>query len=260
MVQQGRRRHNHPIDALQPVLMRFIAFCWTTAGVEQTFASWRQVVPSNRTCQDDTVNDDLMVMCECNCHAKDAIISKAQHEWANVYGSARSSSRMPRIDKGLTRPINKKVMTESRWIQHRRREVRRRLLEASTSSSTSAHQRINARAQKLAQRAWSGTFEKEEAFQRQKRQYNFVEAMVRNHALPEETTDDHRSLAIREIEGDIEKRKKYNSARLNVQRQKPQDAVQLGPSLASRTVSRNHKMCARHKSRSQRTFGQQNAC
>ena len=129
----------------------------------------------------------------------------------------------------MQRPIKKSVLTESKWIQGRRREVCRHLQEASTSTSATAatRERLTKRALRLAKRGWSNQFDKEEALQDKKRQRGFVEAMVRNHALPEEITNDHCAVAIKENENHTMNRKRYDAAREIRQKEKPRNMVQL---------------------------------
>ena len=86
-------RHTHTVDAILPVLQRYVAFCGTTtSGVEQEFGVLKQVMGEHRTNQ---TQHREMIELKLRHDVKETdlerLIPKAQKVWKETYGVTRHS-------------------------------------------------------------------------------------------------------------------------------------------------------------------------
>lgn len=101
----ARRKRRHPVSVLLPALLRFGAYMFTTAGVEQGFSRFKEAINDHRGClAEDGINNDLMLVLDIDDSQTDELCKLAQLEWAAVYGDARTAHRAPRLDSGKPRP------------------------------------------------------------------------------------------------------------------------------------------------------------
>ena len=97
-------RVNHPVDALSPVLVRYVAWNgMTSSGVEQTFTKQQRTML--QACRDHMLdeheNDELFLLDVTDCN-KAALITPAQDIWACYDGIPRATTG-PRLSKGTQR-------------------------------------------------------------------------------------------------------------------------------------------------------------
>ena len=166
MSETPRKRLAHPVTALLPALQRFVGIIWTTAGVEQSFAAWVLLFPDARLASGDSlINDELVLALDADTSKDAMVIDGAKHEWADLYGTARATTRASRLDLGKPGPKQAKSdnawITEKAWIQNRREEVNE-LVNASDLAVAVPACPIASRAGNIAKRAWTEAHGKEE--------------------------------------------------------------------------------------------------
>ena len=100
---QHRLKQTHPVDALIPVLQRYLAWNgMTSSGVEQTFTKQqRNLLPSRDHMLDEHEADELFLL-DITDDNKDHLIKAAHHKWKLYYGIPRETIST-RIDKGMKR-------------------------------------------------------------------------------------------------------------------------------------------------------------
>jgi hypothetical protein len=197
----GRRRRTCSAIALLPALQRYLGYGFCTAGVEQGFAVQKSLQGDHRLdCSESIVNDDIFLTSDVDPTKDDEIIRLAQVEWATVYGSERSTPRLPRRDTGRhRRRLERQGTSETAWNRERRRLVgklaARTLLSIKRRKTADISAEAKA-AERLAGDMWTAEHDKEIDFQRRKQRNNFMRAAEAGLVLQDEiSARDKRELA-----------------------------------------------------------------
>lgn len=126
-IKEAQRRSNtqqlHPVTALQPVVLRYLAWGASTSGVEQGFGKQHHALGGLGTVRSEQLLNDHQDVVASHTDKKDdeELVSQARAEWVAVYGEARTSGtayRAARMDTGKKR--NCKNMSMARWVVARR--------------------------------------------------------------------------------------------------------------------------------------------
>jgi hypothetical protein len=202
-----RRAATYPVKALLPALMRFAAYQWTTAGVEQSFSKGKLVAGEHRGCRNEgTINDELVITSDHGCWDEAEIIKGAKREWAEVYGDARTLQRADRMDRGLKRKRKITLSSLSNWVAKRRKAV-------GSAKPSAEGQRIANAAAHEASRDWSGRHDIELGFQADKELTNMVRALEDGCMLPSEVTRELKLVFSEHKRTKKQKRDAYNRAK-----------------------------------------------
>ena len=109
------------VDALQPVVLRYLAWGASTSGVEQGFGKQQHTLGGLGTDRcEQLLNDHQDVVASNPGKQNDQeLVSLARAEWAAVYGEVRASgsnNRAVRMDKGKSKRSRVKKMSMHKWV------------------------------------------------------------------------------------------------------------------------------------------------
>ena len=112
------------LDALQPVVMRYLVWSSSTAGVEQRFSVGDRLgverTPSSQVTESLTLR---AVFDKVSAEERKTVVRRAQELFAEGCPRTRNPSRHLRRDKGIKRLLETKASTETGWLARRRSTV-----------------------------------------------------------------------------------------------------------------------------------------
>ena len=113
------------LDALQPVVMRYLVWSCNTAGVEQIFSVGDRLgverTPASQIIESLTLR---AVFDKLSANERKEVVSRAQELFAEGCPRTRKLSRNSRRGKGAKRFSRTKTSTEVVWLARRRNMVR----------------------------------------------------------------------------------------------------------------------------------------
>ncbi len=174
----------HPIDALKPVLVKYLTYGGSTSGVEQGFAKiLRGISPQQLSANPELEGDIIKVVVDRvpgdNGEERE-VVTCARKRWGHPFGDARSSPALPRLDKGITKKLQES--TETGWLRKRRAGV------SIAASSTDPQKLQNDIQDPGVVGHRGGSRMKEWRFQEEKLEKKLVRGYDEGTLLPEETT------------------------------------------------------------------------
>ena len=209
MAHDPRRAHAHPMLALVPALVRYAAYGFTTAGIEQGFSRLQALVNTCDTHNPGTLNDLSVLISDPDPKVNDDTVRQAQVEWAEVYNNTRKSIQ-ERIDNGLKRP--QLQGSEKRWVHERRKSVQKALKDPKGKKKNT---HINRKASRMAPRFWSQSHSKEMEFQREKRATNFIAGVASGNVLDAEVSQTMAHACVEIAQREVAKRRAYVTQKNN---------------------------------------------
>ena len=113
------------LDALQPVVMRYLVWSCSTAGVEQSFSVGDRLGAERTPASQITESLTLRAAFDkLSANERKEVVSRAQELFAEGCPRTRKLSRNSRRDKGAKRFSRTKTSTEIGWLARRRNMVR----------------------------------------------------------------------------------------------------------------------------------------
>ena len=185
MLQSRELRKRHPMDDLRKIIIEWRTYLATTPGVEQGFAKTRWGIRRQQMAASETMENVVCkLLLDFRPTEEGAVVEGARRIWADTYGEARQSPRLPRVHKG--KPIKRAGRSEASWLRDRRAAVKR----AATQPPD-----FDGLVQRLQAEGLPNTVEKEISFQRTKRQKRQSDSFHRGHLLDHEITECTRQAA-----------------------------------------------------------------
>lgn len=165
------------LDALLPVLWRYVGWTAATSGVEQNFSkALRAIGPQRGSLTDEHEELALrLTVYKPDKQEKALIVANARCIWANHYGAPRQQSGAGRCDRGVLRP-NFSTRSAVSWLRTRRAAAREAGILVGDASGLSA----------AAGAGWTEGHDKERTFQAKKRQKKEIQALADGFLLPGE--------------------------------------------------------------------------
>jgi hypothetical protein len=207
--QKHPSRAAHPVDALMPVLMRFISWTGSTSGVEQSFsAGLRALEPTRLNMSEDSEEATLRFATlkwrrtECQSEELPNLTQRAREIWVESgFGQSRqrAGGDSERVDAGQRRRGRE---GEGAWLRAKRRAV--------TDAMTASPHGVEAAAD-ADHDAWTTGHHKEQEKQRKKQALRRVEAMRDGVLLPEEISPELAEVAAREAKKDKQRDKAHKN-------------------------------------------------
>ncbi len=165
-IDQVQQRHSstrrmYPDSALRPALYRYLAFCGSSSGVEQTFTQ-AQIAVSDRQLGAGRLLELAYTKIKVDA-SRDSVldvVKRAQSVWANLYGIVKKSggTRKPRIDRGVKRKHADRG--EASFLRTRRGKVEH--------SGPTDFESVNKRITELDVECWGEQHEREHTFTQNK--------------------------------------------------------------------------------------------
>ena len=183
-------RANYPISDLLPVLEAYMAWSFSSSGVEQNFSVMDSACPSRASqASDRTILDHLTILTHSDPQEEHAIFEESCAIWRQLYGDVRGSGPGPRL-RGYKRKAAEGLQigvarSLEAWKRQRRAEVAHAVKEEST---TLDREGIKERAKAIAGDLWSESHQREEDRQKVLRSARLVEAASRHQTVAREET------------------------------------------------------------------------
>lgn len=204
-------RDSYPVDALKPVLMRYLAFVVSTSGVEQSFSvGLRSLEPARLNMSEDTEEATLRFATlawrrtESQCELPKTLVLRARELWVECgFGQSRRHTA-ERVDAG-TKRAGRHCHGEQGWLKAKCRAITE-AVAAGASGAEAADPDVDADG------AWTTRHQKEREKQRQKQHLRRVEALRDGMLLPEEITPGLLEAAAKEAKKDKNRDKAHRSA------------------------------------------------
>ena len=95
----------YAVDALKVVLIRYIVFCGTTAGVERINAVITRVLQFRGDAANSTDVMLLKLISDKGNYDEDHVIGLAQELWVRSYGHIRKRERSDNVQRGIKRRV-----------------------------------------------------------------------------------------------------------------------------------------------------------
>jgi hypothetical protein len=198
------------MDALLPVLWRFVGWTAATSGVEQNFSKALRAIGPNRGSL-TAAHEEMMVrfaVYKPSAQESEDLIVKARAIWSKHYGAPRQISKN-RCDKGVPRPRDSMTpTTEADWLRKRRnaaKEAGRRLGDLKALTIEGAMQ----------DPGWTAGHDDEHTFQVKKRAKKELQALEDGLLLQREIRDDMEEALIKTKQAnrkaDRDAKRKFNA-------------------------------------------------
>ena len=208
-------RHSWNMEALLPVLWRFVGWTAATSGVEQNFSKALRSIGLQRGSL-TPANEETAIRFAVFKPTPDEVIeliSKARELWAAHYGAPRTAAAAGhRCDKGVPKrklqttdsaPADDAVRTEAAWLRKRRnaaRDAGQRLGDASALSvSVAKHEP-----------GWTSGHEDEHQFQKKKRAkkelHAYEDGLLLPHEIRDNMAEDLREMKAKQRKDDAKKK------------------------------------------------------
>jgi hypothetical protein len=205
----GGTRAAYPVDALMPVLTRYLSFCASTSGVEQSFsAGLRALEPSRLNMQEDCEEATLRFATlkwrrtEAQCELPSSLVQRAREIWVESgFGQSRQHTAQ-RIDAGV-KGCHHRDEGEHAWLKAKRRAV--------TNAVAASPSGVTVEAADPDSGAWTTRHHKEQEKQRKKQALRRVEALRDGVLLPEEISPDLVEAAAKEAKKDQQRDKAHRN-------------------------------------------------
>jgi hypothetical protein len=119
-------RANHPVNALRPVVVRYLVYVASTTAIEHGFAKrLRTLSPQQNSCSEDMEVDLIKVILDSELAKDPSTITLAQQIWSNNFGKPRVMTDKIRLSKGV--PHHKRTVKPSEASFQRKRRIDVRL-------------------------------------------------------------------------------------------------------------------------------------
>jgi hypothetical protein len=118
-------RDRHPVDALRPVLLRYLVYIASTTAIEHGFAKRLRTLNVQQFCSEEVERNLVKVIMDQELVKHRDTIVLAQKIWAGSYAAPRKVNTPHRLDKGVpqhSRRLTKR--SEAGWQRKRRLEVK----------------------------------------------------------------------------------------------------------------------------------------
>lgn len=173
------KRHNqrgHPSSHILRLLVMWFAWLCTSAGVEHSFSQVDRVYSTRRKSMSrQALQDVITLIMDRTKNEEGKVLALAQKLWKKYYGRVRrkvwQGARLRPLGTKRALPPNVE-MSEGSFVAKRRRSV------SSMTQALTASQAMDVDGLKaLTDEAWTDSMDKEELFQKRKRQRRLLEAI-----------------------------------------------------------------------------------
>ena len=180
-IRHHETRRNWGLDAILPVLWRYVGWTAATSGVEQNFSkALRSIGPQRGSLSPDHEETAVrFAVYKPEEQEVEHLITKARAIWAVHYGSPRRVEPMARCDRGSCKPAGASENTETAWLNRRRSAA----IEAGNKLGNAAALSIEAAE---VGSGWTEGHDKEHTFQVKKRAKKELQALEDGILLPHE--------------------------------------------------------------------------
>jgi hypothetical protein len=180
-----RVKERHPLDALVPVLTRWLTLVCTTSAVEQGFAKMLHTIRVQQRAGPNAEADAAKCVLDWDPLEAPQVLEGAQRAWAAFYGAPRKAGRA-RLDKGAARPLAEFDSGSARNSEISFLRARRRAVQRAAVGSAGI---VGAQGAVPLPQRWTAEQAAEVAFQRKKREHRLVQALQEGALAQNEITE-----------------------------------------------------------------------